>query len=287
MAVYNLGSINLDHVYRVPHLPLPGETLSAVDYTVGLGGKGANQSVAVAKAGAAIRHIGCVGREGTWALGRLRDYGVDVSRVTIGKQPTGHAIINVDPGGENAIVIFPGANHGIDAVAMDEALADGVTGDTLMIQNETSLRVEAARIAQQKRMFVVYSAAPFDAEAVRAILPHVSLLVVNEGEAAQLHVALNGRPEVDMVITRGSKGAEWISVGAEPVFQPAFRVTPVDTTGAGDTFIGTLVAGIDLGLSRVEAMRRAAAAAALQVTRPGAAQAIPTAQEVNAFLDAQ
>ena len=287
MAVYNLGSINLDHVYRVPHLPQPGETLSAVDYTVGLGGKGANQSVAVAKAGAVIRHIGCVGREGTWALGRLRDYGVDVSRVTIGKQPTGHAIINVDPGGENAIVIFPGANHGIDAVAMDEALADGVTGDTLMIQNETSLQVEAARIAQQKRMFVVYSAAPFDAEAVRAILPHVSLLVVNEGEAAQLQVALNGRPEVDMVITRGSKGAEWISVGAEPVFQPAFRVTPVDTTGAGDTFIGTLVAGIDLGLSRVEAMRRAAAAAALQVTRPGAAQAIPTAQEVNAFLDAQ
>ena len=287
MAVYNLGSINLDHVYRVPHLPLPGETLSAVDYTVGLGGKGANQSVAVAKAGAAIRHIGCVGREGTWALGRLRDYGVDVSRVTIGKQPTGHAVINVDPGGENAIVIFPGANHGIDAAAMDEALSDGVTGDTLMIQNETSLQVEAARIAQQKRMFVVYSAAPFDAEAVRAILPHVSLLVVNEGEAAQLQVALNGRPEVDMVITRGSKGAEWISVGAEPVFQPAFRVTPVDTTGAGDTFIGTLVAGIDLGLSRVEAMRRAAAAAALQVTRPGAAQAIPTAQEVNAFLDAQ
>lgn len=287
MAVYNLGSINLDHVYRVPHLPQPGETLSAVDYTVGLGGKGANQSVAVAKAGAAIRHIGCVGREGTWALGRLRDYGVDVSRVTIGEQPTGHAIINVDPGGENAIVIFPGANHGIDAAAMDEALSDGVTGDTLMIQNETSLQVEAARIAQQKRMFVVYSAAPFDAEAVRAILPHVSLLVVNEGEAAQLQAALNGRPEVDMVITRGSKGAEWISVGAEPVFQPAFRVTPVDTTGAGDTFIGTLVAGIDLGLSRPEAMRRAAAAAALQVTRPGAAQAIPTAQEVNAFLAAQ
>ena len=287
MAVYNLGSINLDHVYRVPHLPRPGETLSAVDYAVGLGGKGANQSVAAAKAGAVIRHIGCVGREGTWALGRLRDYGVDVSRVTIGKQPTGHAIINVDPGGENAIVIFPGANHGIDAAAMIEALADGASGDTLMIQNETSLRVEAARIAQQKRMFVVYSAAPFDAEAVRAILPHVSLLVVNEGEAAQLQAALGGRPEVDMVITRGSKGAEWISVGAEPVFQPAFRVTPVDTTGAGDTFIGTLVAGIDLGLSRAEAMRRAAAAAALQVTRSGAAQAIPTAQEVNAFLDAQ
>lgn len=287
MAVYNLGSINLDHVYRVPHLPRPGETLSAVDYAVGLGGKGANQSVAAAKAGAVIRHIGCVGREGTWALSRLRDYGVDVSRVTIGEQPTGHAIINVDPDGENAIVIFPGANHGIDAAAMIEALADGASGDTLMIQNETSLRVEAARIAQQKRMFVVYSAAPFDAEAVRAILPHVSLLVVNEGEAAQLQAALGSRPEVDMVITRGSKGAEWISVGAEPVFQPAFRVTPVDTTGAGDTFIGTLVAGIDLGLSRAEAMRRAAAAAAIQVTRPSAAQAIPTADEVNAFLAAQ
>lgn len=287
MTVYNLGSINLDHVYRVPHLPQPGETLSALEYAVGLGGKGANQSVAAVRAGATTRHIGGIGADGRWALEELQSYGVDVSRVTIRDQPTGHAVINVDPGGENAIVILAGANRALNLGAVADALAGAETGDTLLMQNETSFQVEAARIAQEKGMRVVYSAAPFDPDAVRAILPHLSLLAVNEGEAAQLENALGYRPEIDMVITRGAKGAEWISAAADPVHQPAFPVRPVDTTGAGDTFIGTLAAALDLGLLRPEALRRAAAAAALQVTRQGAARAIPTAQEVTAFLTAQ
>ena len=284
MAVYNLGSINLDHIYKVPHLPAPGETLAANGYSVGLGGKGANQAVAVAKAGARSILIGAVGAEGAVARDALVGYGVDVSRVTFSKTPTGHAIINVDPQAENAIVIYAGANLSITGACVAQALADATGVDSFLLQNETSAQVEAARIAAGKGMRVVYSAAPFDIDAVRAILPFVSMLAMNEGEAAALIAELGTLPQIDMVVTKGSKGAEWISAGLEPLFVPSFPVKPVDTTGAGDTFIGTLIAGLDVGLDRSEAMRRAAAAAAIQVTRPGAAPAIPDAAEVDAFL---
>lgn len=284
MAIYNLGSINIDHVYRVPHLPAAGETLSALGYAQGLGGKGANQSVAAARAGACVFHIGAVGPGSDWVLAELAGYGVDLRHVTVGAEPTGHAIINVDPAAENSIVIYPGANRVLSGDMVGAALAGAGVGDTLLVQNETSAQVEAAALAAARGMRVIYSAAPFDIAAVRAVLPQVSLLVMNEGEAAQLRAAEGALPPLDCLITKGAQGAEWISAGAEPLFMPAFKVTPVDTTGAGDTFIGTLAAALDLGLPREAAMRRAAAASALQVTRQGAAQAIPTAAEVDAFL---
>lgn len=284
MAIYNLGSINIDHVYRVPHLPAAGETLSALGYAQGLGGKGANQSVAAARAGACVFHIGAVGPGSDWVLAELAGYGVDLRHVTVGAEPTGHAIINVDPAAENSIVIYPGANRVLSGDMVGAALSGAGAGDTLLVQNETSAQAEAAALAAARGMRVIYSAAPFDIAAVRAVLPQVSLLVMNEGEAAQLRAAEGALPPLDCLITKGAQGAEWISAGAEPLFMPAFKVTPVDTTGAGDTFIGTLAAALDLGLPREAAMRRAAAASALQVTRQGAAQAIPTAAEVDAFL---
>lgn len=284
MTVYNLGSINIDHVYRVPHLPAPGETLSAQAYAQGLGGKGANQSVAAARAGARAVHIGAIGPNSDWVLDQLRAYGVDLSGVSLLSEPTGHAIINVDPAAENAIVIYPGANRAVTPAMVLAALDGAGPGDTLLIQNETSAQTEAAAIAAARGLRVVYSAAPFDIAAVRAVLPHTGLLVMNEIEAEQTRAALGALPQMDCLITKGAQGAEWISAGTEPLFVPAFRVDPVDTTGAGDTFIGTLAAALDLGLDRVSAMRRAAAASALQVTRPGAAQAIPSAAEVDAFL---
>ncbi|MDB6452746.1 ribokinase [Falsirhodobacter sp. 20TX0035] len=279
MAIWTFGSINLDHVYRVPHFVAAGETLAAASYQVGLGGKGANQSVAAARAGAHVRHVGAVGRDGQGALDSLRGFGVDVSHVTVGDIPTGHAIINVDPKGENSIVVFDGANRALDTAHL-AALGGARPGDTLLLQNETSLQVEAARAFTGSR--IIYSAAPFEAEAVRRILPHISLLVMNAGEAEALRAAMGSLPQVEMVITRGADGADWI--GAKPLHVPAFPVTPVDTTGAGDCFTGTLAAALDRGLPPFQAMRRAAAAAALQVTRPGAAGAMPTAAEVDALL---
>ena len=287
MTVYNLGSINIDHVYRVPHLPAPGETLSALAYSQGLGGKGANQSVAAARAGARAVHIGAVGANSAWVLDLLQQYGVDISAISTLTEATGHAIINVDPEAENAIVIYPGTNRALTPALVQTALSSAVAGDTLLVQNETSAQAEGASLAAAMGLRVIYSAAPFDIDAIKAVLPHTSLLVMNEIEAEQTREALGALPPLDCIITKGAKGAEWISATAEPLFMPAFRVVPVDTTGAGDTFIGTLAAALDLGLDRAAGMRRASAASALQVTRIGAAQAIPAAAEVEAFLQNQ
>lgn len=287
MAIWNLGSINIDHFYKVPHLPAPGETLAARDYHMGLGGKGANQSAAAARAGARTHHVGAVGPEGRWIIDRLRGWGVDTTHVATLETPTGHAIINVDDVGENNIVLFPGANLALPFDAVAAALAGAVPGDTLILQNETAHQVAAARLARDRGLRVMYSAAPFDADAVHAILPLVTLLVLNEVEADQLCAALATTPDAldvpELLITRGAAGAEWRGPGAARARVAAVKVHAVDTTGAGDTFAGYFAAGLDLGMTPQAALDHAARAAALKVTRPGTADAIPTADEVAAF----
>ncbi|MEM1067184.1 MAG: ribokinase [Pseudomonadota bacterium] len=286
MTVWNLGSINVDHFYRVPHLPVPGETLAAAGYAVGLGGKGANQSVAAARAGARVEHIGGVGPGADWVLERLQSYGVGTGHVAVGEAPTGHAVINVAEDGENAIVILPGANGAIAAEQVASALGAAAPGDVLLLQNETVGQNEAAAMAQAKGLRVFYSAAPFSADAVRAVMAHVDVLLLNAVEAAQLEESLGHSVEdigvETVVITKGADGAEW--VGTRRFFVPGHTVHAVDTTGAGDTFAGYLAAALAEGLAPEEAMARAGAAAALKVTRPGTADAIPAADEVAAFL---
>ncbi|MEM9974581.1 MAG: ribokinase [Pseudomonadota bacterium] len=286
MTVWNLGSINVDHFYRVPHLPVPGETLAAAGYAVGLGGKGANQSVAAARAGARVEHIGGVGPGADWVLERLQSYGVGTGHVAVGEAPTGHAVINVAEDGENAIVILPGANGAIAAEQVASALGAAAPGDVLLLQNETVGQNEAAAMAQAKGLRVFYSAAPFSADAVRAVMAHVDVLLLNAVEAAQLEESLGHSVEdigvETVVITKGADGAEWL--GTRRFFVPGHTVDAVDTTGAGDTFAGDLAAALAEGLAPEEAMARAGAAAALKVTRPGTADAIPAADEVAAFL---
>lgn len=278
--IYNLGSINADYTYRVPHLPEPGETIAAQSLTRGLGGKGANQSVAATLAGSDVCHIGAVGENGEWALDALNAFGVVTDHIVRVDAPTAHAIINVDTQGENAIVIFPGANQKQSLSQLEAALADAKPRDILLLQNETNLQVEAAKCAQSLGMFVIYSAAPFSADAVAQILPHVDLLVTNAVEAAQLSVV----PQCSQIITRGADGADWREKD-QVTHVPAFSVTPVDTTGAGDCFIGYVAAGLDQGLSPTEALRLGSAASALQVQKIGTADAIPTKAEVDLFLN--
>ncbi|MEP2531653.1 ribokinase [Shimia sp.] len=285
MAIYNLGSINADHVYRVPHLPGPGETLSANELSRGLGGKGANMSVASARAGAHAVHIGAVGTDGTWAVQRLTEFGVDTRHIaTLPGTPTGHAIINVDNNGENAIVLFQGANHAIPHQALTAALTEASPGDTLLMQNETSHQREAADIARKLGLFIAYAAAPFDAEATAAVLPLLDFLILNEVEAQQLAQATGKNPSDlgvrDVIITLGSKGARWLHDGASRDF-PAFPVTPIDTTGAGDTFTGYVLAARDRGLSMEQAITLASRAAAIMVTRAGTADVIPDLKDVT------
>ncbi|WP_282603531.1 ribokinase [Paracoccus sp. PARArs4] len=288
MAIWNLGSINIDHVYRLDSLPKPGETLASRGYSEGLGGKGANQSVAAARAGSATHHLGAMGTGGEWALDRLRDAGVDVAGVAhLPDQATGHAIILLDARAENAIVIHPGANCAIPEDGVASALDAMGHSDTLLLQNETNAQVAAARKARERGARVIYSAAPFDIDAVRAILPHADILAMNEHEAAQLFAAEPGDlPVAGLLITKGAAGAEYRDLRTGQTHaQPSFPVTPVDTTGAGDTFAGFFAAALDQGDDIPAALRLAAAAAALQVTRQGAGDAIPTRAEVDAFLN--
>lgn len=288
MTIYNLGSINIDHAYHVPNLPRPGETVAATALITGLGGKGANQSIAIARAGGQVTHIGAVGPDGGWTVEALRAAGVDTGAVRVIDVPTGHAMITVDAAAENAIVLFPGANSRIDEEQVSAALQKAGPGDWLLLQNETNGGVAAARAARAKGLRVAYCAAPFDADAVAEILSFVDLLAVNEGEAAQLRAdlpraALEG---CDLLVTYGARGAAYIAAD-QTVKTRAFKVDPVDTTGAGDTFLGYALAGFDDGMTVEAALRRASAAAALQVTRAGAAEAIPLACEVAEFLAAQ
>lgn len=289
MAIFNLGSINADHVYRVPHLPQPGETLAAASFSIGLGGKGTNQSVAAARAGSTVFHIGAVGPEGRWAIERLKDLGVKTDHVKEISTPTGHAIINVDSEAENAIVLFQGANFAMESALVDVALANAKAGDTLLLQNETAHQAHAAKIAQSKGIRVIYSAAPFSVEAVREVLPYVSMIAVNEIESEQICAALgtdiDGIPVEEILVTRGSKGAEWRGNSRVETVK-SFRVSPVDTTAAGDTFAGYFAAALDQGRDVPSALSLASAAAALKVTKAGAADAIPARDDVDVFLAA-
>lgn len=287
MAVWNLGSINIDHIYRVPHLPEAGETLAATHYQRGLGGKGANMSVAVARAAGRVAHIGAVGTDGAWTVERLLEYGVDTRPIQqIEGAATGHANIVVAADGENHIVIHPGTNQMISETQIEQALAQPQPGDTLVVQNETNGQLHAARFARSKGLRVVYAAAPFDATAVAAVLGHVDLLVLNAVEAEQLSDSL-GQPLIDLpvahvVVTLGAEGSRWYDNSTvSETLVPALPVEPVDTTGAGDTFTGYLIAGLDRDLPMEQALHLATQAAALMVMRHGTADVIPDLREIQ------
>lgn len=289
MAVYNFGSVNLDHIYRVERLPAPGETVVALDHRAMLGGKGANQSVAAARAGAITHHIGMIGRDGAFLKDELRRSGVHVDHVLECETPTSHANVYVNHAGENLIVVAPGANNKQSLTQLEAALKTAGEGDVFLCQNETTLVREAAALAREAGCYVIYSAAPFEADRALALAEEADLIVMNEVEAEQFHAVLgtnrSDHIKADTLITRGEKGALWD--GIDSIEQPAFAVTPVDTTGAGDCFIGYVAAGFSEGLCKSEALRLGAAAAALQVTRAGTSEAIPSRDEVEAFLASQ
>ncbi|MDG2340123.1 MAG: ribokinase [Paracoccaceae bacterium] len=288
MTIYNLGSINADVFYRLPHLVEPGETLAATSVYQGLGGKGANMSVAAARAGAKVVHIGAVGLDGDWAIKRLAEYGIDTQFIAMSEAKTGHAIIMVDSAGENAIVLHPGANHGLLDTDIAAAIGAAKSNDTLLLQNETNGQVHAARLAASLGLRVAYAAAPFDANAVQSVLPYLDFLIFNEIEAEQLLVETSLTPSAlgvaDVIVTLGPNGCKYFNNQAGTVQQfPAPKVTPIDTTGAGDTFTGYVLAAIDSGQSVEAAINIAAKAAAIMVTREGTADVIPMLAEVIAM----
>lgn len=290
MTVYNFGSINIDQVYRVPHLVGPGETLASESLETVLGGKGANQSVALARAGVDVKHIGKVGSADKWVVDLLSEYGVDTSGIGLVDAPSGHAIIQVDNSGENAIVLHGGTNQSFDASTLDAALSNGQSGDWLLLQNECNALADAFSIAKNRKMHVAFNPAPMTDAVKHLPLDQCRLLILNEVEARHLSgeddvqsvlSALQQRyPNVMLVVTLGAAGATLLHSG-EWISKKVPTVNVVDTTGAGDTFVGYLLAGM-LGNHSVEnALQQACDAGAIAVTRVGATPSIPTLDQVE------
>ncbi len=286
-----MGSINIDRVFRVPRFVQPGETLTATSCETKAGGKGLNQSLAMARAGVSVRHAGCVGSDGLWLRGMLREDGVDVSLVRQVSEPQGTAFIQVSEAGENCIVLYPGSNHSLTERQVAEILDTAGAGDYVVLQNETSCVAQILSGCAERGLRVVFNPAPYTDEVSTMDFGAVAWLVVNEIEVegltgtadpdaawSQLHARW---PEMGLVVTLGEQGSVAFS-GDRRIVQPAFAVDAVDTTAAGDTFIGYFVAGLADGLPLATCLHQASLAASVTVTRHGAAPSIPWASELHA-----
>lgn len=293
MKILNFGSCNLDFVHEVAHFVRAGETIHALSRSVFPGGKGLNQSIALARAGAKVYHAGCVGKDGELLRSLLRENGVEIPFLATVEEATGYALIQVQPDGENSIVLYAGANEQITGEMAEKVLAHFEKGDVLLLQNEISAIPEIAEAAAEKGMRIFYNPAPFSDMSRQADPAKCECLIVNETEGEALtgeqrpakiaEVFAEKYPGVELVLTCGKRGAYWL-FGQTALFQPTFAVESVDTTAAGDTFIGTLIAGICQGKSREDCLKTACAAAAISTEKKGAASSIPTAAEVEERL---
>lgn len=290
--ILSYGSLNLDYVYHVPHFVAPGETLFSTARDLNCGGKGLNQSVAAARAGGTVFHAGKIGRDGQLLTEMLSSSGVDLSFLSIGDGPSGHAIIQVEPGGQNCILLYGGSNREITPQEMDRALEQFGPGDYLMLQNEINGLDFLMERAAQKGISIVFNPSPIDETILQLPLQRVSLLVFNEIEGAALSGCTEENlildtlrrrwPECRLLLTMGGRGCIYDD-GDKRLCHGAYRVTAVDTTAAGDTFTGYFVACLANGIEPEECLTLASRAAAVAVSRPGAAPSIPTMDEVRQF----
>jgi ribokinase len=287
------GSINLDLIFPVPHIPGPGETVLGPSIRIEPGGKGANQAVASARDGAAVVMAGAIGKDrlAASALTLLREARVDLTRLSEADTSTGCATICVDPAGNNAIAVGSGANR----FAHQSQIEDGLLGPgtTVVLQmevpaDETAALIRRARAKGARIILNLAPAAPLSEDVLRQL----DALVVNETEGAWLAAHLGcgdgvagmrDRLGVDVVRTMGGAGVEVATAeGVKAV--PARAITPVDTTAAGDCFVGVMAAALDRGATLTAALDRATAAAALCCTRPGSQGSIPFGHETDAFI---
>jgi ribokinase len=293
-----IGSINLDLIANVERLPRPGETVSGSAFRTAPGGKGANQALAAARAGAEVRMVGAVGQDGfaAEAVALLNDGGVDLSSVRAASEPTGTALILVGGDGENVIAVIPGANAVIDPSAISHLRLSA--GEHVLLQHEIPLSaVEAALDAARAAGAIsLLNTAPFQAEAA-GLLGKADYVIANEtefdlyagamklagenrGDRMQAFARTTGRT---VIVTLGGEGV-LAAAGSDFFHVPALNIAPVDTVGAGDTFCGYLAAGLAAKLPLGQALRRAAAAGSLACLKPGAQPAIPMAAEVDAAI---
>ena len=297
MKVLNFGSLNVDYVYAVDYFVRAGETLKAGSRMISPGGKGLNQSIALARAGATVYHAGCIGAEGALLRELLQGDGVDVSLLREVDEAQGHTIIQVDRKGENCILLYGGSNRCITEAQIDETLSGFGAGDWLVLQNEVNLLPRIVDAAHARGMCIALNPSPYEDNLKEVDFGKLSWLLVNEIEACQCSGSddpekawdvLHARyPGLSVLITLGGAGSvarQVTGAGVVTQRQQAFRAQAVDTTAAGDTFTGYFIAGLAEGRPLAECMRRASMASSIGVTRPGAANSIPTRDEVEERL---
>lgn len=294
MKILNYGSLNYDYTYQVDHMVRPGETLASQSLTIHCGGKGLNQSIALARAGLQVFHAGMVGEDGEDLIAECVRNKIDISHIRRTGKKSGHAIIQVNRQGENSILLYEGANGTNTTNQIETVFREFGEGDWLLVQNEINLLDQIIETAYKKGMKVILNPSPFHEKILDCHLEHVSMFLLNETEGQQISEEqepekilqkLNQRyPSAQMILTMGKEGV-FYSDGKEQYFVPAFCVNAVDTTAAGDTFTGYYLASLFQGKTIESALRTACAASALAVMKEGAAASIPVPEEVLQFLE--
>ena len=292
MKVLNFGSLNLDYVYDVDHFVREGETISSADMNVFCGGKGLNQSVALAKAGVKVYHAGAVGSaDGAMLLEALSNVGADISYIKRYDMSSGHAIIQKNRAGNNCILLYGGANQNIGIDFIKEVLKDFDKGDILLLQNEVSNLSFIIDEGYKRGMSIVLNPSPINEKIFECDLEKVEYLILNEIEAADILGAsdtgedeliekLTKRfPGMKIVLTLGEKGSVYVDK-TQKIRQEIYKADVVDTTAAGDTFTGYFIAGIVAGIDVAASLKQAARAASFTVSRKGASPSIPFYREV-------
>lgn len=294
MKILNFGSLNIDYVYSLNHFVQKGETITSDKLNVFAGGKGLNQSIALSRAGGNVYHAGAIGADGVFLEEVLNEAGVDTRFLMKCEDVrTGNAIIQKDRGGDNCIILYGGANQAITKEMADEVLSAFGEGDWLFLQNEISEIPYIVEKAHERGMRIVLNPSPMNEQILRINLNYIDCFILNEVEAhalvqkdvdkaALLNQLKERFPHAEIVLTLGEKGS--VYAGTEGIAeQKAYQVATVDTTAAGDTFIGYYMAERLQGESVKEALDMAARASAIAVSKKGAAPSIPKRDEVLHF----
>ena len=300
MKVLCFGSANLDHVYKVDHFTVPGETQGCLEYNIKCGGKGVNQAIAMAFAGNDTYFVGIIGSDSGLLKDALVDKGVHIDYMKISNKPTGHAIIEVDQSGQNHILLYGGTNKEIDFEYIDEVLSHFSKGDIVVLQNEINNVPYIIERCYEKEMKSFFNAAPYDIAVKNYPIEKVTWFVVNETEGAALsneedyekiiQTLKQKYPHTHILFTMGKEGSRAYYKNLR-VEQPGFTVKAIETTGAGDTFCGCSINGVlKYGLDNLdeeklkEILTYANAGAALITMKKGAIRSMPEPQNIKELI---
>lgn len=294
MKILNIGSLNIDNVYKVDEFVAPGETKTACAFKVNCGGKGLNQSIAAAKAGCEVWHAGLVGNDGQFLLGKLQASGVNTSLVEMIQEKCGHAIIQVNSAGQNCILLYAGTNRMLTEEIVDHIFQSFESGQAVLLQNEVNELPYIIKCAKEHGHLVFLNAAPMDEKILECDLSLVDWLIVNEVEGAYLSgtaeidriiPAMTGKfPNMNILLTLGKNGAVCKCKDGEWRIE-ARKVDAVDTTAAGDTFSGYFIKCILSGEPIENALKVATLASSICVGRDGAADSVPEMTEIYKMMN--